>query len=106
MPSRQEHGLRRTIRRRSLPWNIAIYNSPTQVQDRHVELTKVLQKFKFAKLRFLILLQSSNFGLFPFLYGSQRSTKKICGQMNFKGRFNDMVSSSIIFLHFHAQLWP
>ena len=104
--TRHDHGLRRIIRRRYMPRYIAIYNSPTQVRDRHVELTKVLQKFKFAKFRILILLQSSNFGLFPFLYGSKRSTKKICEQMNFKGHFYDLVSSSIIFLHFHAQLWP
>ena len=103
---RHEHGLERIIRRRSLPRNIAIYNSPTQVRDRRIKLTKVLEKFKFAKFRFLILLQSSNFGLFPFLYGSKRSTKKICEQMNFKGHFHDMVSSNIIFLHFHAQIWP
>ena len=66
MLNRHEHGLERIIRRRSLPRNIAIYNSPTQVRDRRVELTKVLEKFKFAKFRFLILRQSSNFGLFPF----------------------------------------
>ena len=97
--TRHEHGLTRIIRRRSLPRYIAIYNSPTQVRDRRVELTKVLQKFKFTKFRILILLQSSNFGLFPFLYGSKRSTKKIGEQMNFKGHFYDMVSSSIICLH-------
>ena len=59
---RHEHGLRRIIRRRYMPRYKTIYNSPTQVRDRRVGLTKVLQKFKFAKFRFLIFLQSSNFG--------------------------------------------
>lgn len=76
-----QHRHRGTIRRLSLPRNIAIYNSPTQVQDCHVELTKALKKFKFAKFRFLILLQSSNIGFPPFLYGSKRSIKKLFGHM-------------------------
>ena len=51
LPTRHDHGLGRIIRRRYMPRYIAIYNSPTQVRDRQVELTKVLQKFKFAKFR-------------------------------------------------------
>ena len=37
---------------------------------------KSLEKFKFAISRFINLLQSSNFGLFPFLNGSIRSAKE------------------------------
>ncbi len=36
--NRHEHGLTRIIRRQSLPRYIAIYNSSTQVRDRHAEL--------------------------------------------------------------------
>ncbi len=36
--SKHVHGLRRIIRRRSFPRNIAKYNSPTQVRDHLVEL--------------------------------------------------------------------
>ena len=37
---------------------------------------KSLEKYKFAISRFINLLQSSNFGLFPFLNGSIRSAKE------------------------------
>ena len=61
---------------------------------------KSLEKFKFAISRFINLLQSSNFGLFPFLNGSIRSAKEKWELVVFYWKLWWYCDSSIISLHF------
>ena len=73
---RHPQGLGRIIRRQEFASEFGYFLKSNTSPRSWFGTLKVLEKFKFAISRFINLLQSSNFGLFPFLNGSIRSAKE------------------------------
>ena len=71
--ARHPQGLGRIIRRQEFASEFGYFLKSNTSPRSWFGTLKVLEKFKFAISRFINLLQSSNFGLFPFLNGSIRS---------------------------------